>query len=205
MEDKEVQEESHLDNENKEGSEELENKAKEERIPQEVTLTDIELEKLQDEAKEFKDKYLRQVAESENARKRLQKEKEELMKFAVENVIGDFIKPLDQFDKALGFAEAGSDEVKNWALGFKMILEQFKEVLRENGVQPFDANGEFDPHLHEAIETVETDEFTPGTIIEQLSRGYKMGQRLIRPAKVKVAKAPAKKDGDGDKKLEEEN
>lgn len=189
------------------GQEEEEIKAEdfqEEPEPKEVVITDIELEALKEEAQEFKNKYLLQVAESENARKRLQKEKEDLMKYAVENVIGDFLKPLDQFENALSFAEAGSDEVRNWAIGFKMILEQFKEVLSENGVKAFDAKGEFDPHMHEALEMVETDEVKAGMILEQLSKGYKMGDRLIRPAKVKVAKAPSKKEEKEQEKLQEE-
>lgn len=150
-----------------------------------------ELDKAKREAAESKDKYLRVLAESENARKRLQKEKQEFVQYALQNLIADFLAPLDHFENALKFAEQASPDVKHWALGFEMILNQFKDVLSANGVQPFDSVGKhFDPHCHEAVEVLTTSEYPPGTIIEESLRGYKMGDRTIRPARVKVAKAP---------------
>lgn len=164
------------------------------RQPVNMTITDIELEKLQKELSEYKDKYLRLLAESENARKRLQKERQELIQYALQNVIVDFLNPIDHLETALKFSQQNSDEVKHWAKGFEMILGQFKDVLANNNVVPFDSvNQHFDPHYHEAVETVATTEKEPGTVISESLRGYKMGDKTIRPARVKVAKAPPPK------------
>jgi molecular chaperone GrpE len=148
-----------------------------------------------DELKECKDKYLRLLAEMENMRKRMQKEKQESVRFAIDNVIADFLGPLDNLENALGFAEKMSEETRNWAMGFQMILNQFKEVLSNNGVVTFKSEGtSFDPHKHEAVETEETTKHKEGTVIKEFVRGYKSGERIVRPARVKVAKAPAKED-----------
>ncbi len=132
------------------------------REPKPVTITDIELEQLKKEAAEFKDKYLRLLAESENARKRMQKERQELIQYAVQNVIVDFLNPIDHLENALKFTQQASDEVKHWAFGFQMILNQFKDVLTNNGVVAFVSEGKpFDPHLHEAVEMVVSSEYPP--------------------------------------------
>lgn len=164
---------------------------KQEREPKPITVMDIELEALRRENTENKDKYLRLLAETENTRKRLQKERQELIQYALQNVITDFLNPIDHMENALGYTDNMPDQIKNWAVGFKMILEQFKDVLTSNGVQPFKSLGaHFDPHSHEAVEMVETDKQEAGTIVEESIKGYKMGDRVIRPARVKVAKAP---------------
>lgn len=157
-----------------------------------ITLSEHELEQLKKELSECKDKYLRSLAESENARKRLQKEKQEMIQYATQNLVVDFLNPIDHMENALKFTQQMSDEVKHWAVGFQMILTQFKDVLTMNGVSPFTSEGKpFDPHKHEAIETVATADFPPGTVIEETTRGYLMGDKTIRPARVKVSKAPA--------------
>lgn len=161
------------------------------REPISVTITDIELETLKNELSDCKDKYLRVLAESENSRKRLHKERMEMIQYAQENIICDFLTPIDQFENAMRFADKMSDEVKQWSIGFKMILSQFKDVLSNNGVQNFHSVGTtFDPHLHEAVEMVVTKDHPDHTIVEENLCGYKMGDRVIRPARVKVAKAP---------------
>ena len=150
---------------------------------------------LEEELKEYKDKYLRLLAEMENARKRMQKEKQENSRFSVENVISEFLAPLDNFENALGFAENMPGEVRNWASGFHMILNQFKEVLNNHGVSAFKSEGTlFDPHKHEAVETEETDKAPEGTVLQEFVSGYKSGDRTIRPARVKVSKAPIQKN-----------
>jgi molecular chaperone GrpE len=158
--------------------------------PEIINSQTNDLEALKNELKDLKDKYLRSLAESENARKRLQKERLEAIQYATEGLLTDFLHPLDSFENALKFADQMSPEVKNWAVGFQMILNQFKEVLSSHGVSTQPTVGQdFDPHQHEAIEIVETNEHAPGTIIFEFSKGYKVGTRTIRPAKVKVAKA----------------
>ncbi len=139
----------------------------------------------------WKDKYLRALAEQENMRKRIQKEKTEMVAFGIENAISEFLGAIDNFENALRFAENGSKEVKNWAVGFEMILSQFKEVLLNHGIVSFHSEGNtFNPDCHEAVEIVETIEHPDGMIMHEFSKGYKSSTRTIRPARVKVAKHP---------------
>lgn len=154
-----------------------------------IFTADEEVKNLHKELTDYKDKYLRVLAESENARKRLQKERQEMTRYAIENVVIDFLRPLDNLENALRFAQEMSEEVKNWAFGFQMILTQFKDALASNGVIALDSQGKtFDPHTHEAIEMIETDDYPPGMVVEESVRGYKMGERVIRAARVKVSK-----------------
>lgn len=162
-----------------------------ERIPVEVKMTDIELDELKSQLQEYKDKYFRLLAEMENARKRIQKENLESTQYAIQNVINEFIHPIDHFERALNISQQMSDEVKNWGIGFQMILTQFKDALSSYGVTEIDAKpGDvFDPHIHEAIDSIETTKYPPGTIVEETMRGYRMKGKTIRPARVTVAKA----------------
>lgn len=163
-------------------------------LPKQVMITDVELRNLQKELLDYKDKYLRLLADMENTRKRMQKERQDLTKYAIENLIVEFLYPLDNLENALKFAQQMSDEVKHWAVGFQMILTQFKDILANNGVESIESKGKsFDPHLHEAVEMIETTEQPAGTIMEEFIRGYRMGERTIRPARVKVAKGQQKK------------
>lgn len=144
---------------------------------------------IQEEVTDYRDKYLRLLAEMENSRKRMQKEKMETMRFAIDNVLAEILIPIDSLENALKAATQMSDEVRNWAMGFEMILSQFKDVLSQNGVTAFTSEGTlFDPHLHEAVETEESEEMTEGTITKEFVKGYRCGERIIRPARVKVAK-----------------
>jgi molecular chaperone GrpE len=141
---------------------------------------------------EYKDKYLRLLAELDNTRKRMQKEKHEMTRFAVENVMAELLGPIDSLENALKFIGQLSEEMRNWAQGFQMILGQFKDVLSNNGVVSFDSEGmQFEPHLHYAIEIEETEEKPEGIILQEFVKGYKSGDRTIRPARVKVAKKPS--------------
>ena len=122
----------------------------------------------------------------------MQREKIESQSYALQNIVCDFLQPLDHFEQALKHAAKASDEIKHWALGFEMMLNQFKQVLADHGVVAFDSVGaSFDPHQHEAIETEECANVAPGIILEEYIRGYKLGNRVIRPAKVKVATQPS--------------
>lgn len=146
-------------------------------------------EALKTEAQEYKDKYLRALAEADNMRKRLQKEKQEMTNFAIAQIVTSFLGPIDHMENALKYTQQMSEEVKHWSLGFQMILTQLKDVLSDQGVTPFESIGQaFDPHLHEAVETENKEGVQQGTVIEEFVRGYKMGEKIIRPARVKVAK-----------------
>lgn len=164
-----------------------------EQIPGEQPI-EHRVRELEEQLNEYKDKYLRLLAEGENARKRMQKEKQEMTRFAVENVIAEVLGPIDNLENALKFTEHLSEEMRNWAQGFQMILVQFKDVLSQHGVTVFHSEGmQFDPHLHYAIETEETEEKPEGTVLQEFVKGYKSGDRTVRPARVKVAKSPEKK------------
>lgn len=142
---------------------------------------------------DFKDKYFRLLAEMENTRKRMQKEKHEMTRFAIENVIAEVLSPIDTFESALGFTEQMSEDTRNWSKGFAMILSQFKDILSNHNIAAFHSMGEmFDPHKHEAVEVEETEDHPEGTILKEFLKGYKSGDRIIRAARVKVARKPIK-------------
>lgn len=160
--------------------------------PKMITIAEEELLKLKAEANDQKDKYLRQLAESDNMRKRLHKEKQEMTSFAIQQLCAEFLSPIDHMENALKFTEQMSEDVKHWSLGFQMILTQFKDVLALNGVQSYVSQGaRFDPNFHEAVETEERSDVPAGIVVEEFVRGYKMGDKTIRPARVKVSKTPA--------------
>lgn len=147
------------------------------------------------EEENFEEKYMRLLAEMENTRKRMQKEKHEMTRFAMENVIAEILQPIDTFESALSFTDQMSEDTRNWAKGFEMILGQFKEILGNHNVVAFHSKGEmFDPHRHEAVEIEETDEHPDGTILKELLKGYRSGDRILRAARVKVAKTPNQKE-----------
>ncbi len=164
----------------------------EERVVEAAPSEDETISKLQAEIDEQKTKNLLLLAEMENTRKRMQREKIEMNRFSVENVIADFLAPIDQMEQALSFAGTMSGEVKNWATGFQMILGQFKEVLSQNGITAYKSEGEqFSPHKHEAVETEVSDNHPEGYILKEFVKGYMSGDRVVRVARVKIAKKPA--------------
>ena len=165
------------------------NKTKESRDT--VTLSKREYETLRQKSEErdaFYDKYLRIQAEFENARKRLEKEKADFAKFANETFVLDFLPIID----SLEISEKHIKEAKDFKAvqeGVDMIHAQIQKFLKEMGVEKVKTIGEkFDPHLHEAVETVEANEIDEGLILEELKPGYTFNGRLLRPASVKIVK-----------------
>jgi len=153
--------------------------------------------KLEEELTEITNKYIRTLAELENFRKRSQKEKTQALSFAIENTISEFLPLIDNFENALNFANESSDEIKNWAMGFQMILSQLKDILHNHGIVAFHSIGNiFDPHYHEAMEVIETNDHPEGSIIEEFAKGYKSANRIIRPAKVKIIKQISEKSNE---------
>lgn len=145
----------------------------------------------EEELQEYKEKYLRLLADVDNTRKRMQKERQDMAKFTVENIIVEILEPIDNLENALQFTEHMSEETRNWALGFNMILGQFKEVLSNHGITPLQSEGsKFNPELHYAIETEETSAKPPGTVLKEFVKGYRSKERTIRHARVKVSVAP---------------
>jgi len=140
------------------------------------------------ERDEFYDKFLRARAELENYRKRMQREKENIQDFAVIDLARALLPVLDDLDRALN-APRDNRHVKHFLKGIKLIEAQLFKVLEDKGVKPVKALGEvFDPNLHEAV-TVDAESDKPdNTVVEELQRGYIYKDKIVRPAKVKVAK-----------------
>ena len=153
----------------------------------------VESPEAKGEEEDYRQKYLRLLAEIDNTRKRMQKERQEMTRFAIDNVMSEILGPIDNLENALQYTANLSSELRTWAQGFQMILGQFKEVLTNNGVTPIVAEGAlFDPNLHEAIESEQTAEKPEGTILKEFVKGYRSGDRTVRPARVKVAVSPHK-------------
>ncbi len=135
---------------------------------------------------ELKDTLMRKMADFENARKRLDREKKEFAKFATESLVKAFLPVIDNFDRAFAHSDSGS--IDDIVSGINMIKKQIFDILASNGLERIDAEGKaFDPHLHEAMGTVPTDEYPADTVIEELQPGYSFKGRLLRPAWVRVA------------------
>jgi molecular chaperone GrpE len=145
-------------------------------------------------ARELQDMVLRTAAEFDNYKKRIAREKQEAAKYINEPILQKLIPVLDNFEMA--FAATGSNQntsVQSLQTGVNMILNQLKNVLAETGLEPIDAVGQkFDPNLHEALSQQETNEVPEGQVVQQLRRGYKLRDRLLRPAAVVVSKSPEK-------------
>ena len=143
-------------------------------------------------AGEYYERLLRQVAETDNLRKRLAKEKQDAIRYANESLIEQLLPTMDSFDMAM-MAVNSADETSIGSLktGIEMVHMQLKRTLEEVGLTEIDAAGQdFDPTLHEAMSRKETDEAEEGAILEQIRKGYKLKDRLVRPASVVVATAP---------------
>lgn len=146
-----------------------------------------ELQKLKAERDGLLDRLARAQAEFDNARKRATKEQQDFRDFATVDTIKSLLPVIDSFERAL---QAKSDP-GDFRAGVELIYKQFQDVLAKLGVRPVAAKGEqFDPHVHEAIEMVETPDAADHEVLEEWQRGYKFKDRLLRPAMVKVAKNP---------------
>ncbi|MEM9399738.1 MAG: nucleotide exchange factor GrpE [Verrucomicrobiota bacterium] len=138
---------------------------------------------------QLNEQMLRMRADFDNFRRRLQKEKEDSIKFANEGLIESLIPIFDNFELGLLAAEQGGD-AKSLLMGMNMVKEQLKRFLSDYGLEAIEAHsGEFDPHLHEAVAHESSEEVAEGHIIEQRRKGFKLKDRLVRPATVVVAKS----------------
>jgi molecular chaperone GrpE len=138
---------------------------------------------------EFRDRYLRTLADFENFRKRTEREKQDFFKHALANIVRDILPVLDNFDRALEHAEEGDEFHK----GVLMIYKQLFDVLQRHGLRPIDesnggeGNVRFDPNIHEAVVREEDPSVPSHTVVAILQKGYFLNDRLVRPALVKVA------------------
>ncbi len=150
------------------------------------------LKEKDEEIKELKDKYLRVVAEAENMKKRLEREKREFLEYANENLLKDLLPVIDNIERAIEHANEDAN-VKDFIKGVEMTLNNFIKILEKYNVKSINAlNEEFNPTYHEAMAIKETEEHPPNTVVEELQKGYMYKERLLRPSLVTVAKEPAK-------------
>ncbi|HUA33393.1 MAG TPA: nucleotide exchange factor GrpE [Candidatus Binataceae bacterium] len=154
-----------------------------------------ELEAKDKELTELKDKYLRALADFENGRKRLRQQSEESAKLQKEAVLRDVLPIVDNLERALEAARGKSD-ANTIIQGVEMVVRSLLDFLRIHGVTPVAAVGQsFDPNLHEAVDHVESDSHAPNTIVAEFHRGYQIGDRTLRPARVSVAKGKGSNGG----------
>ena len=142
---------------------------------------------LQRERDDYHDRWLRKSAEFDNYRKRVDRERRDYADRAVVDVIRDLLLVVDDFDRALE-VDAGPENAAAYRQGVALIHTKLHDLLRRHGVRPFEAIGtDFDPNVHEAVVSEASPEHRAGEVIAELQRGYMMGDRLLRPAMVKVA------------------
>ena len=147
------------------------------------------VKKLQSERDALFDRVARQQAEFENYRKRVSREQADFRDYAVADAAKSFIQIVDSLDLALKAPSKGDDS--DLRKGVELIRKQMEDALTKMGARSIPAAGEpFDPHLHEAIEMVETSDVKDNHVLEELQRGYKLKDRLLRPSMVKVASNP---------------
>jgi|SRR5581483_4706201 len=152
--------------------------------PASANVYEEELRKAKAERDLLYDRLARVQAESENQRKRSAREQNEFKEYAIADVVKSLLPILDSFDRALE-THAGDENFR----GVELINKQMHDTLTKLGLRPIPAQGEiFDPHLHQAIQMVDTSDVEDNHIIEELQRGYKFKDRLLRPAMVRVAR-----------------
>ncbi len=146
---------------------------------------DSEIKALKKEREEFKDKYLRKLAEMENLRKRFDREKSEYQQYALSDFLRELLVVLDNFERALRSGDQADG--KNFREGVEMILRQYLDMLKKKGVAPLEVkDNKFDPMFHQAVMTEESEAVSEPEVVEELQRGYLLHGRLLRPALVKV-------------------
>lgn len=156
-----------------------------------VTIKEEEYKQLQEtssKVKEYQDKCLRLQADFENARKRIEKQCQDVAKYANEGIILELLTILDDLERTVQVAENKNADLPTFLKGIEMILAHLYEMLKENGLKPIEVKDKiFDPHTSEALMQVESS-LPENTVIEELQKGYFLNDRVIRTAKVKVSK-----------------
>jgi molecular chaperone GrpE len=154
-----------------------------------VSLSASEHKKLMDELAQAKDKYVRLYAEFDNARKRMEREKQEFVKYANEGLVLDFLNILDDLERSFQAARAQHQDYTAFLKGIEMVMAHVYDLLKRHGVKPIEAKGKlFDPHCHEVLLQEESDSLEENTVIEEFQKGYMLEDRVVRTAKVKISK-----------------
>lgn len=158
----------------------------------ELEMVEAELQKVRAEQQEFQDAAARRQADFDNFRKRIERERVESYNRVVADVVGQLLPVMDNLRRAheaeSSIEGTESQEFRNFLHGVELISKQLNGVLENLGIEQVPTVGHpFDPHVHEAIATEQTDEFEPDTVMQEIVRGYRLGEKLLRPAMVKVA------------------
>lgn len=158
---------------------------KEEEKETKSKISDEKVEQLKRELNKYKEEYLRQVADKENLRKRLEREKNEFYQYALSNFIQEFLGVLDNFERALeSHKDSNCSDLKS---GIQMIYKQLLDLLMKQGVKPIEVKDKkFDPNYHQAFIIEESDDVDEPEVSQELQKGYLLHDRLIRPSLVKV-------------------
>ncbi len=148
----------------------------------------VKLQEAEKKAAENYDKYVRAVAELDNYKKRAVREKADAIQYGNENLLRDILPLVDNMDRALEHA-CNSEDFDAFKKGLKMLQEQLLGCLQKHGVEQIEAVGkDFDPHVHEAMLQVESEEHEESKVVGEFERGYLLNGRLLRPAKVSVCR-----------------
>ena len=167
-----------------------------------IKILEKDLQKAKDELAEEKDNFIRLQAETDNFRKRLSREKEEFSQYANERLFKELIPIFDNLKRAL---EDPSSDTKSLKEGLEMILKQFSSFLEKEKVEPIKAIGEkFDPTVHEALTSEESDEHDENIIISEFVKGYTINNRVLRPSQVIISKKPSPAESEEKSKEESE-
>ena len=165
----------------------VESTAAEDKKLEQFDQLQIERDGLKAERDELRELLLRRQAEFDNFRKRTEKERSEYLQYAGMELVRDMLPILDDFDRALKVEGGNPDYTK----GVDMIYSRMYEALKKMGLEPTETAGKtFDPHLHQAVERVETNDTPDGTILGEFQRGYHFKGKMLRPSMVKVAVKP---------------
>lgn len=166
-------------------------------MPETEAEPEDELAKAQNEAGMFKDRWMRLAAEFENYKKRTSREFEALIQSASEDVIRDLLPILDGVGRALAHRADGQAETEGYQEGVAMIMEQFPKVLENRNLKEIETIGQlFDPNVHEALMQMPSDTVDAGHVVEVVEKGYVLGEKVLRPAKVVVSLGKAEDDAE---------
>jgi molecular chaperone GrpE len=148
----------------------------------------VDVEEIQRQRDEYYDLLLRKTADFENYRKRIDRERQSASEAAAAGLLGELLPLVDDMERALK-ADAGVEGAESYRRGVELIHRQLVDVLRKRGVRPIEALGaDFDPHYHQAVAHAAVEGRRDGEVVEEFRRGYMLGDRLLRPSMVKVAK-----------------
>jgi molecular chaperone GrpE len=157
----------------------------EQRFDENRSAAQAEIERLKQELSREHAMHLRALADFDNYRKRVQREQESAAQAGKRQLVLALLDVMDDFERALAYANTAPESI---LAGARVIHQRLTDLLQAQGVVPYTSAGQpFDPMLHEAVDVINTDQATPGVVLNELSHGYRWGDEVLRPARVRVA------------------